>query len=259
MRIPTGIIACWIWCSSYAQQYHGTLLHMWYNDWPMIIYLPKDYFSSTKHYPVLYLLHGAGEDESCWLKHGDAKVIFDELLTTGEMCEMLIIMPFSSGLVDGSYECSFDKLMSHVETNFRIDKKKESHAIAGFSLGGFYAMHISHYYDNKFDYVGMFSAIYTIDKKSIFKREPDALFGVTSLSPDIYKNSKEQLTKQFQHPPKLYFIAIGEHDFLYNQNLLYQEYLLQKGYPFIYYETKGGHCWKNWQLYLTKFLTILFK
>lgn len=258
MRVPVGIIACWIFCSSYAQQYHGTLLYTWYNDCPMTVYLPKDYFLSTEYYPVLYLLHGMGGDESCWLKQGNANLIFDELITSGEMCEMIIVMPFSSGLIDGSYECSFGKLMSYVETNFRINKNKESHAIAGFSLGGFYAMHISHYYDNKFDYIGMFSAIYTIDRKSIFKREPNALFGVTSLAPDIYKNTEQQLVKQFQSPPKLYFIAIGKHDFLYNQNVLYCEFLLQNDYPFIYYETTGRHCWKNWQAYLRKFLPLLF-
>jgi enterochelin esterase family protein len=259
MRIPIGIIACWICCSSYALQYHGTLLYAWYNDWPMTIYLPEDYFSSTEHYPVLYLLHGMGGDESCWLQHGDAKGIFDKLIANGEMCEMVIVMPFSSGLVDGSYEQSFDKLMSYVESNFRIHNNKQSHAIAGFSLGGFYSMHISHHYHDKFDYIGLFSAIYTADKKTIFMKQPNALFGVTSLSPDVYRNTEQQLVKQFRLPPKLYFIAIGKHDFLYNQNVLYREFLVQKGYPFIYYESPGGHGWKNWQLYLKIFLPLLFK
>lgn len=258
MRIPVGIIVCWICSSIYAQQYHGTLLYTWYNDCPMTIYVPQNYFSSKEYYPVLYLLHGIGGDETSWLKHGDANVIFDELIANGEMRKMIIVMPCTSGLVNGSYESSFDTIMSYVESNFRTYKDKKYRAIAGISLGGFYAMHISHRYYNHFDYVGLFSAIYTTDKMSIFKKEREALFGITQMSPIIYKNTERDLARQFRFSPKLYFIAIGKHDFLYNQNLLYRNYLLKNKYPFVYHETGGGHEWKNWQAYLMTFLPLLF-
>lgn len=258
MRIPIGIIACWICCSSYAQQYHGTLLYTWYYDRPMAVYLPHDYFSSDEYYPVLYLLHGLGGDESCWLKKANVKRMFDDLIAEGEMREMIIVMPFSSGLVDGSYESSFATFMSHVERSFRIYPSKEYRAIAGLSLGGFYAMHISHRYYNKFDYVGLFSAIYTTDKKSIFKKKQEALFGITQTSPIIYKNTERDLARQNRIPPKLYFIAIGKRDFLYNQNVLFRDYLIEKEYPFVFHETGGGHEWKNWQAYLMTFLPLLF-
>lgn len=258
MRIPIGIIICWICSSNYAQLYHGTLLHTWCYNWSMNIYLPQDYLSSEKYYPVLYLLHGIGGDESSWLKEANVKIIFDELISKGEMCEMIVVMPMTSGLVDGSYESSFDTIMSHVESNFRICKEKEYHAIAGISLGGFYAMHISHRYYNHFDYVGLFSAIYTTDKRNIFKKEHEALFGISQTSPIIYKNTEKDLERQFQFTPKLYFIAIGKSDFLYNQNALFRDYLTDKEYPFVYHETRGGHEWNNWKEYLRTFLPLLF-
>ena len=172
--------------------------------------------------------------------------------------KMIVVMPYSSGATDGSYENSFRDLMSFVERNFRTLKGKRFHAIAGLSLGGFYAMHISHRYYNKFDYVGLFSAIYTTDKKSIFKKEREALFGITQTSPIIYKNVERDLARQFKLNPKLYFIAIGKRDFLYNQNVLFRDYLTEKEYSFVYHETGGGHEWKNWQAYLMTFLPLLF-
>ena len=258
MRIPIGIIVCWICCSIHAQQYHGTLLYTWNNNNSMNIYLPQDYFSSEEYYPVLYLLHGVSDNELCWLREVNVRLMFDELISKGEMREMIIIMPSVSGLVNGSYESSFDTIMSYVESTFRIYKNKEFHAIAGISLGGFYAMHISHRCYNHFDYVGLFSAIYTTDKKSIFKKEREALFGITQTSPIIYKNTEKELEKLFQCNPKLYFISIGKHDFLYNQNVLFRNYLTENKYPFVYHETGGGHDWKNWQTYLMIFLPLLF-
>lgn len=242
-----------------AQTYHGTRVHTWHNDIPISMYLPEDYFTSIQYYPVLYLLHGIGENEESWFKSGNAEQIFDQLIGNGNMRKMIVVMPYSSGVTDGSYENSFRDLMSFVERNFRTLKGKRFHAIAGLSLGGFYAMHIAHRYYNKFDYVGLFSAIYTTDKKSIFKKERDVLFGITQTSPIIYKNTERDLERQFKLKPQLYFIAIGKRDFLYNQNVLFRDYLTEKDYPFIYHETAGGHEWKNWQAYLMTFLPLLFQ
>lgn len=241
-----------------AQVYHGTRVHTWYDDIPISMYLPEDYFTSIQYYPVLYLLHGTGENEESWFKSGNAEQTFDKLIGNGSMRKMIVVMPYSSGATDGSYENSFRDLMSFIERNFRVHKGKRYHAIAGLSLGGFYAMHISHRFYNKFDYVGIFSAIYTTDKMSIFKKDSTALFGISQTSPMIYKNTKRDLERQFRIPPKLYFIAIGKRDFLYNQNTLYRNYLTKNEYPFVYHETGGGHEWKNWKAYLMTFLPLLF-
>ena len=67
------------------------------------------------------------------------------------------------------------------------------------------------------------------------------------------------LQTQFKKKPALYWIAIGKDDFLYDNNKMYREYLDQKGYPYEYVETDGGHIWRNWRIYLTQFLQRLFK
>jgi enterochelin esterase family protein len=111
-------------------------------------------------------------------------------------------------------------------------------------MGGFHSFHISKEYPDMFDYVGVFSA-------AIMPRE-----GVTS---KIYDNSDEKLKIQFDKKPKLYYIAIGSTDFLYQANADLRKKLDENKYPYKYYETGEGHIWKNWRIYLTEFVPLLFK
>lgn len=250
---------CMFIISVHAQVYRGTTVHTWFNDSPVSLYLPQGYFESVKSYPVLYLLAGTGDSESSWFDEGHAEDLLNQLIGNGSAHEMVVVMPHTSGKLDGSYEESFKNLTNYIERHFRVNHAKRFHAIAGLCLGGFYAMHIAHYMYNEFDYVGLFSAIYTTNKKEIFKKNEDYLFGLSPTSPKIYKNVHRDLKRQFRIPPRLYFIAIGRRDFLYNQNALFRAYMDSHSYPYIYNETGGGHEWKNWQAYLTTFLPLLFQ
>lgn len=248
-----------IGCIAHAQVYRGTTVHTWYLTTPVSIYLPQDYFSTVKTYPVLYLLSGTGDSERAWFEEGNAEEIFNSLIGNNGAREMVVVMPRTSGAMDGSYEENFKSLMTYIERCFRVNRTKRYHAIAGLSLGGFYTMHIAHHLPNEFDYVGLFSAIYTTRKMEIFKKDPQYLFGLTSTSPKIYKNIERDLKREFRIPPKLYFVAIGKRDFLYNQNQLFRQFMKEQDFPITYHETGGGHEWKNWQAYLTTFLPLLFQ
>jgi enterochelin esterase family protein len=94
-----------------------------------------------------------------------------------------------------------------------------------------------------FDYVGLFSA-------AIFRGKEDVA---------IYQNLEERLAKQFANAPKLYWIGIGKDDFLYDENVRYRQLLDQNGYAYTYYESDGGHIWRNWRIYLANFAKLLFK
>jgi enterochelin esterase family protein len=111
-------------------------------------------------------------------------------------------------------------------------------------MGGFHSIHISKQYPDMFDYIGAFSA-------AIMPRE-----GVTS---EVYQNQDEKLKIQFAKNPKLYWIAIGSADFLYQNNVDFRKNLDQHGYKYEYYETGEGHIWKNWRIYLAEFAPGLFK
>ena len=112
-------------------------------------------------------------------------------------------------------------------------------------MGGFHSLYISANNPDKFDYVGLFSA--AISSHS------------ASANDYIYKNMDEKLAKQFKNAPKLYFIGIGNADFLYKDNADYRTKLNKAGYKYKYLETDGGHEWRNWRKYLNIFLPELFK
>ena len=94
-----------------------------------------------------------------------------------------------------------------------------------------------------FDYVGLFSA-------AIFRGQE----GVA-----IYDNIESKLAAQFTEELKLYYIAIGRDDFLYQENVEYRALLDANNYPYIYYESDGGHIWRNWRIYLTQYAQLIFR
>lgn len=251
---------------------HGTVARYWY-DSPTLnmtrritVYTPAGYEKSNQSYPVLYLLHGMGGDEEAWVTLGRTVQILDNLIAQGKSKPMLVVMTngnvhqeaapgeSSLGLVkptmqlpktmDGGMETSFPDVIQFVESSFRVEKQKSARAIAGLSMGGFHSLHISKEYPDMFDYVGLFSA-------AILPRE--------DVQSSIYQNLDEKLKIQFSRNPKLYWIAIGKTDFLYKNNVDFRKKLDDNGYKYVYRESEEGHIWKNWRIYLSEFVPMLFK
>ena len=249
---------------------HGEVVNCWYQtadgqQHAMSVYLPPSYQKGKDYYPVLYLLHGTFGDELSWLELGRAAQIADNLISEGKAKEMIIVMPncnmwqqsspaiaetyekwddmmaTTMRMADGTFEENFGNLINQVEKRFRVQNRKPARAIAGLSRGGYFAFHISHFYNMMFDYVGLFSATYRTNSKS-----------------RIYKNIEKDLTRQFSNPPALYYIAIGKDDFLYDENLSFRNMLDSKKINYTYSESDGGHEWRNWRQYLLDFLPRLF-
>ena len=251
---------------------HGTVSKVWYDsptlgmDRRMTIYTPLGYEKGDRRYPVFYLLHGMGGDENAWSELGRATQILDNLIARGEAEPMIVVMtngnvdmegaPGETSLgftrpttqlpktMEGTFERHFPDVVRYVDSNYRTIADKEHRAIAGLSMGGFHSLHISKEYPDMFDYVGLFSA-------AILPREG-------AVSP-IYDNLEGKLAAQFADAPRLYWIAIGEKDFLYDANKDYRKMLDDKGYRYVYRESPDGHIWKNWRIYLTEFVPQLFK
>lgn len=250
---------------------HGTVSRVWYNspalgmDRRLSVYTPAGYETSGKDYPVLYLLHGMGGDEEAWLALGRTAQILDNLIAGGKAEPMIVVMPNGnasqeaapgethSGLIppttqlpktmDGSFDESFPEIVKFVDSTYRTKSDKSHRAIAGLSMGGFNSANISREYPDLFDYVGLFSAA--------------ILPGEDADSP-VFKNMDKKLKIQFEKNPKLYWIGIGDKDFLYQVNLDYRMKLDENGYKYTYYESPDGHIWKNWRIYLTEFVPLLF-
>ena len=249
----------------------GTVARVWY-DSPalkksrrMTVYTPPGYEKSKSRYPVFYLLHGAGGDEEAWISLGRTSQILDNLIAQGKAKPMIVVMTngnagqqaapgesargmykpslWEETRMDGDFEAAFPNVVKFIDDNYRTIKNKSSRAIAGLSMGGFHSLHISKEYPDMFDYIGLFSA-------AIMPRE-----GIQS---KIYENTDEKLKVQFAKNPKLYWIAIGNTDFLFQNNVDFRKQLDEKRYPYKYYETGEGHIWKNWRIYLSEFAQMLF-
>lgn len=234
------------------------------------IYLPEGYANSTNDYPVLYLLHGSGDDETGWLTKGRVKAILDSLISIEQCLPMIVVMPNGyleqTGIIaqerlwmDASFEDNFSQLIAWTEAHYRTINDKQHRAIAGLSMGGFHTMHTAALLNQSFDYVGIFSGLFVpYMRKDRDKRSSDVSLWAESNKP-TYSNTEQLLQEQFANPPQWYWIACGKEDFLYDHNVEYRKYLDQKQYPYEYHESEGGHSWQNWMDYLTIFVKLLFK
>ena len=252
---------------------HGTVSKVWYPDKElgmtrrMTVYTPAGYEQNTDaRYPVLYLLHGMGGDENAWSELGRATQILDNMIARGEVEPMIVVMPNGNAdlqaapgesplgfvppttdlpkTMDGSFTKAFPGIVEYVDATYRTKADKSNCAIAGLSMGGMHSKFISLNYPELFDYIGLFSAAQKPH------RPTDSI---------MFKDESGKLATQFAASPKLYWIGIGEDDFLYQENVDFRKALDKAGYPYTYYESPEGHIWKNWRIYLRQFLPLLFK
>lgn len=250
---------------------HGTVTRRWYES-PgnemirrMTIYTPAGYETSKEKYPVLYLLHGMGGDEEAWMELGRASQILDNLIAQGKAKPMIVVMtngnvaleaaPGQSSLgmvkptsqlphtMDGKMEETFMDVINFIDANYRTINKKSGRAITGLSMGGYHSLHISRYYPNTFDYIGLFSAAIRPPK----------------VESKVYNNIDGTLLQQMNNGYKLYWIAIGKTDFLYKNVQEFRAKLDEMKMPYQYRESEGGHTWTNWRVYLSEFVPLLFK
>ena len=243
--------------------HRGTVSYRWYDsnilgmNRRLTVYTPYGYENSNKKYPVLYLLHGAGGDEEAWSSMGRTAQILDNLIEQGKALPMIVVMPNGNpgqqaantmGLPvknidfrDPQYANIYvkslvEEIVPFIEKEFRAIPKKASRAIAGLSMGGGHTFAATTLYPDKFDYICPMSA---------GARESDTL------------DAQLQGVKKAGY--KLYWIGCGTADFAYPNNQVLDKALTRNGMEHTFYESTGGHEWKNWRLYLNTFAPLLFK
>ena len=252
---------------------HGTVSKVWYDsavagfDRRLSVYTPAGYNPCGKtRYPVLYVLHGIGGDEDAWLEQGRAAQILDNLIASGQAKPMIVVFTNgnisqeaapgqnSTGYVnptmqlpktmEGSFETSFPEIVKFIDSNYKTIAKKQSRAICGLSMGGFHTLYISLNYPDMFNYSGMFSAAIGVDGQQMCP---------------MYENFDAKLATYFSKKPALLWIGCGKTDFLYKSNIDFMAKMDANGQPYKYMETEGGHIWRNWRIYLSEFVPLLFK
>jgi len=225
------------------------------------IYLPPDYETSQRSYPVLYLLHGYGDDQTGWVQFGEVLTIADAAIKSGKATAMIIVMPdANTGTVgyvndakgDWRYEdFFFQEFIPYIEKTYRIKPDKHYRAVAGLSMGGggsfIYALH----HPELFSAACPLSAatdIEIIDSLAKFKYTKGV---TTKAKEDYYKNYNvlamiEKMPVD-QKKAVRWYIDCGDDDFLYEGNCLVHIAMRQKEIPHEFRIRNGVHNWVYWR------------
>ena len=237
------------------------------------VYLPPDYETSSRSYPVLYLLHGLGDDQTGWIQFGEVKKIADDSILNGNATPMIIIMPDADTGVIGYFNIPsrnwmyedffFEELMPYVESKYRIKSNKRFRAISGLSMGGggtiTYALHRP----------DLFSAAAPL---SAATGSLDIDKSIQRLNSFGFKYNRDEVRSLLKsnHPLELiddiplnklnsvrWFIDCGDDDYLYEDNSLLHIAFSDRGINHEYRVRDGAHNWTYWRGSLPKVLDFV--
>lgn len=240
---------------------HGAVTQHWYLSTAtgtrrsVHVYTPAGYHAATdkRTYPVLYLLHGSGDDDRHWSQLGQANVIADNLIAEKKCQPMIIVMPegHPAGAVNVEDRATYsdrnlqlferdllDDVMPLVDKNYRTRPDRWERAIAGLSMGGRQSLTVGLKHWEKFGSIASFSG---------GARNIDELLSRLVGDPNPKKANMLFL-----------WIAVGKDDVLLDANREFVAKLKQHGVDHEYYETEGGHTWGVWRRYLADYLPRLF-
>lgn len=245
---------------------HGDVISKWYysnvtKTWRRChIYTPPCYGTSAdKRYPVLYLQHGAGEDETGWVTQGHMNFIIDNLIAAGKAEPMLVVMDYGyAQSPDEEYKWlrfgTFEKVLISeviplIDRSYRTLADREHRAMAGLSMGGVQSFYITMNNPEKFAWVGGFSGA-----GDGFSGEP---FDTKAAFKGIMSDPNE-----FNEKFKLVWIGIGQTEVkrIYDSVNDFNASLKKAGINTVFYESKGtSHEWHTWRRSLYDFAPRLFK
>ncbi len=225
------------------------------------IYLPPDYDSSKRSYPVLYLLHGGGDDQTGWVQFGEVLHITDKAIREGKATPMIIVMPDANtgkrgyfNMGDWRYEdFFFEELMPYVESTYRIKGEKRFRAIAGLSMGGggsfMYALHHPELFSSSCPLSASVGSL-TLDK--LKERLKERGISLSEEQVKAYFENHNAISLVESMPAEevksvRWFIDCGDDDFLYEGNSLIHIAMRKKDIPHEYRVRNGGHSWTYWR------------
>ena len=250
---------------------HGAIRQVWYSSSTLgqqrrlHVYTPPGYDDSRDRYPVFYLLHGGGDEDSGWSTIGRAGFILDNLLAERKARPMIVVMPNGSlprpanllptpgappdPAVTATLQERFTSelmkdVVPFVEKNFRVLTGRDNRAIAGLSMGGGQTTRVITSHPDQFAYVGVWSAGVNPQTSADFERRYTAFLA-----------SADRLNKQI----RLFSISVGDKDFALAGSKNLAELLKKHAVKHELHVSGGGHTWINWRRYLNEFAPRLFR
>jgi enterochelin esterase-like enzyme len=237
------------------------------------IYLPPGYETSQRSYPVLYLLHGGGDDQTGWVQFGEVQYYTDKAIMEGVATPMIIVMPDAntgkrgySNDATGEWRYEdffFNELVPYVEKTYRIKSDKHYRAVAGLSMGGdgsfTYALHHPEMFSSACPLSAGTGPLTLEDARSrITKEHPNI---ADSLVKKFYKRQSVleliNVVPDDQKKAVKWYIDCGDDDFLYEGNSLAHIAMRKKDIPHEFRTRDGAHNWTYWRAALPTVLEFV--
>ncbi len=237
---------------------HGQIRQVWYQSRTlqmqrrMHVYTPPGYDGTAERFPVLYLLHGGGDEDAGWSTIGRAGFILDNLIATGKARPMIVVMPNGSiprpaggrePMPDRFTDELLKEVIPQVEQNFKVIADPEHRALAGLSMGGGQTLRAVTANPEMFAYVGVWSA------------------GIGNNAGDWEQRNQKFLdsTEQLNKSIRLFSISVGDKDFTMAGSKSLDEILSKYKIKHELHISGGGHTWINWRHYLNELGPRLFQ
>ncbi len=226
------------------------------NSWRQLyIYTPPGYDANLKdNYPVLYILHGGGEDESGWGSQGKTDLIMDNLIAAKKAQPMLVVMPDAnmggpafdeSGLKKFESEINIT-IIPFVENNYRVIADAKHRAMAGLSMGGIHTLYTGIKHTDQFSYLGVFSSGWIVPNQNEIANNQYAFL----------KNNSSTVNSNLK---QLWIAMGGKEDIAYKNCQIMLSKFDEMKIKYSYSEYPGGHSWPVWRNNLFNFAQLLFK
>jgi enterochelin esterase family protein len=273
--VPRGAIA--------RHAFHSSIAN---DDRDFFVYTPPGYDARRPQaYPVLYILHGLGDDAERWVGAGAAHVILDNLIAAKKAVPMVMVSPLGYGTsqgpaggrgpdnVLGYHRILLEEVMPVVDRAYNVSKDRNERAIAGLSMGGAEALYVGLNNLDKFAWISSFSgALLLLPGTTVVPTAPNAgppadgpgrggRGGTPQLlDPATFAKAFPKLDAKANSQIRLLWIACGTADGLIGQNRQLKEWLKTKGVQFTEQEIPDvGHVWPLWRQNLTDLAPRLFQ
>ena len=228
------------------------------NSWrEMYVYTPPGYDNSMEKYPVLYLLHGGGEDQRGWAMQGKTDLILDNLIAENKSKPMIIAM-LDGNFAGGGGMANFGEqqlrafenelkngAIPFVESNFRTETDAKHRALAGLSLGGLQTLYAGIKNTDMFSYLGVFSSGWWANNTKL----SDPQYEIMQKNAKIINNNLKEL----------WISQGGKEDIAHANCQIMMKKFDDMGIKYKYSEYSGGHTWPVWRHDIYTFSQLLFK
>ncbi len=238
------------------------------DDREFFVYTPAGYDAHAAAYPVLFLLHGLGDDAGRWMNGGAANVILDNLIAQGKAKPMVMVTTLGYGTsggpgkamtpenILGYVDILQKEVLPVVEKQYNVSKDRTMHAIAGLSMGGATATFAGLNHPEEFAWIGSFSGAYAMWPEST---RAGATQTSAPVADDVIAKTFPNLDSKANAKLKLLWIACGTADPHNVGNRQFKTWLKAKNVRFVDIETEGGHSWDVWRKNMTMFVPLLFQ